>query len=63
MKFHFDPNQQYQLDAINSIISVFEGQPLEYGDLGFTIDNTYYPLLPQVEGVGNRLKLSEEQIL
>ena len=63
MKFHFDPNQQYQLDAINSIISVFEGQPLEYGDLSFTIDNTYYPLLPQVEGVGNRLKLSEEQIL
>ena len=63
MKFHFDPNQQYQLDAINSIISVFEGQPLEYGDLSFTIDNTYYPLLPQLEGVGNRLKLSEEQIL
>jgi len=63
MRFRFDPNQQYQLDAINSIISVFEGQPLEHGDLSFTIDNKNYPLLPQVEGVGNCLTLSEEQIL
>lgn len=63
MKFHFDPNQQYQLDAINSIISIFEGQPLEHGDLSFTIDNTNYPLLLQLEGLGNRLTLSAEQIL
>ena len=61
MKFHFDPNQQYQLDAVNSIISIFEGQPLEHGDLSFTIDEKDW--LFQTDGVGNRLTLSEEQIL
>jgi Restriction endonuclease len=61
MKFHFDPNQQYQLDAVNSIISIFEGQPLEHGDFSFTIEEKSY--LFQADGVGNRLELSEEQIL
>ena len=27
MKLHFDPNQQFQHDAINSIVGIFEGQP------------------------------------
>ncbi len=61
MKFHFDPNQQYQLEAVNSIIRVFEGQPMEHGDFSFTIDEK--DLLLQADGVGNCLKLSEEQIL
>jgi type III restriction enzyme len=26
MKFKFDPNQEYQLDAINSVVNCFEGQ-------------------------------------
>lgn len=26
MKFKFDPNQEFQLDAVNSIVSIFEGQ-------------------------------------
>ncbi|TSA53835.1 MAG: DEAD/DEAH box helicase [Planctomycetaceae bacterium] len=61
MKLHFDPNQQYQLDAINSIVGIFEGQPLNYGDFGFTFDDENY--LFQEGGVGNRLTISEEQIL
>ncbi len=28
MKLHFDSNQQYQIDAINSVVKLFEGQPL-----------------------------------
>jgi len=28
LKLHFDPNQQFQLDAIDSIVGIFEGQPL-----------------------------------
>ena len=27
MKLHFDPNQQYQLDAINAVVDIFTGQP------------------------------------
>jgi len=61
VKLHFDPNQQFQLDAINSIIGIFEGQPLNYGDFGFTFD--YENQLFQEGGVGNRLTISEEQII
>jgi hypothetical protein len=61
VKLHFDPNQQFQLDAINSIVGVFEGQPLNYGGFGFTIDDENYMF--QEGGVGNRLTISEEQIL
>jgi len=58
MKLHFDPNQQYQLDAINAIVGVFEGQSLNHGEFSFTIDTP----LP-MGGVGNQLTISDEQIL
>ena len=61
MKLRFDPNQQYQLDAVNSIVSVFEGQPLNYGDFSFAMDTENY--LFREDGVGNRLTISEEQLL
>ena len=61
MKLRFDPNQQFQIDAINSIVGIFEGQPLNHSDFSFTIDNENY--LFQDGGVGNRLTVSEEQIL
>ena len=61
MKLHFDPNQQFQLDAINSIVGIFEGQPLNQSDFSFSVSNESY--LFQEGGVGNRLTLGEEQIL
>ena len=61
MKLHFDPNQQFQLNAINSIVGIFEGQPLKQGDFSFSISSENY--LFQEGGVGNRLEISDEQIL
>jgi len=59
VKLHFDSNQQFQLDAINSIVSIFEGQPLNQG--GF--DTLFGDALFKDLGIGNRLVLDEDQIL
>ena len=32
MKLKFDPNQQYQLDAVDAVVGVFDGQPLSGSD-------------------------------
>jgi type III restriction enzyme len=59
MKLNFDPNQDYQLDAIKAIVDVFEGQPLYNEQLiinnaqlqssnGSTLFNEY--------GIGNNLE-------
>ena len=61
MKLHFDPNQQFQIDAINSIVDVFEGQPLKHGDFSFTIENRN--IITPIGGVGNQLTIRDEQIL
>jgi type III restriction enzyme len=61
MKLHFDPNQQFQIDSINSIVGVFEGQPLSHGDFSFTIDSKQ--IISPIGGVGNQLTISDEQIL
>ncbi len=61
MKLHFDPNQQYQLDAVKSIVDVFEGQPLNQGDFGFSTSENGQ--LFNENGVGNRIDISKERIL
>ncbi len=61
MKLHFDPNQDYQLQAIKSIVDIFEGQPLSRSDFEFSIAEGSLQL--SENGVGNNLVLSEEQSL
>ncbi|MCD4796824.1 MAG: hypothetical protein K8R49_06630, partial [Candidatus Cloacimonetes bacterium] len=61
MKLHFDPNQQYHLDAVKSIIDLFEGQPLNQGDFGFSISENGQ--LFNENGVGNKIDISKERIL
>ena len=61
MKLHFDPNQDYQLKAIKSVVDIFEGQPLSHSDFEFAI--TSDSLLFTENGVGNDVVLSEEQLL
>ena len=61
MKLHFDPNQQFQHDAISAIVGIFKGQPLNQGDFSFSISSENYMF--REGGVGNRLEISVEQTL
>ncbi|MFH1052255.1 MAG: DEAD/DEAH box helicase family protein [bacterium] len=66
MKLNFDPNQDYQLEAIKAIVDVFEGQPLSSEQLTVNseqLSNTNNSTLFSEYGIGNNLILSEEQIL
>ena len=39
MKLQFESNQEYQLEAIRSVVDIFEGQPLNTGDTNFPLNN------------------------
>ena len=61
MRLHFNPHQKYQLDAINAVLRVFDGQPAESGSNAFLSSNPGEMLAET--GFANRLQLDEEQIL
>lgn len=61
MKLQFDPNQSYQKDAVQAVVSVFEGQPMDDGVFEFNLQEN--SSLNLIAGVANKLALSEEQIL
>ncbi len=66
MKLHFDPNQQFQLDAIAAVTDLFEGQPqhtpsmtpINIGNLGELFAGQTQTEL----GMGNQLLLDEEKL-
>jgi len=62
MKIQFDSNQQYQLDAIQAAVEMFDGQPLAQGEYEIRFDATGGDLLTDL-GVGNNLILNESTIL
>lgn len=37
MKLQFESNQEYQLEAIRSVVDIFEGQPLSIGEYEFSL--------------------------
>lgn len=73
--FKFDDSQQYQLDAINSVVDLFDGQPKDAQKLQTmlrgqvaAIDDTDnatfdYDLAQEVGAVGNRLVLDRDTVL
>lgn len=64
MKLKFDPSQQYQLDAIQSVVNLFRGQPLAGSTFEMTSTFSGTLGIQQTEmGLANHLVLSESAIL
>lgn len=61
MILHFEPNLQFQLDAINSVVRLFDGQPNDDGDTDFSVPEE--GMLNFIDGIANRLIISEDQVL
>lgn len=68
MEFKFDPNQQFQHEAIEAVVGLFDGQPgdasLFVTKLGEHRSETARPLLfaDEIGAVGNNLLLEKETI-
>ncbi len=62
MKLNFDPNQEYQLEAIQAVVDLFEGQPLSRDQFEFSLaqQGTFFS---SDSGFGNNLMLSDAQLL
>lgn len=64
MEIQFSANQQYQIDAINSVVELFTGQPQATGIGSFSVqDEGLLSLALTDKGIANRLTLSAEQLL
>ncbi len=61
MKLHFSPNQDYQLRAIQSIVGLFKGQPINDREFPLTPNKPAIKDLMET-GFGNQLILTEEEI-
>lgn len=63
MKFQFESNQQYQLDAIDAAVSLFAGQP-KLSTNNVSLDNSAQQIsIEQVSAHGNNLLLIPAQIV
>lgn len=63
MKLQFSATQDYQLEAVKSVIDIFEGQPLAKGDFEISLAMEGASIAYTEKGIGNNLVLTESQIL
>ncbi|MBW2185670.1 MAG: DEAD/DEAH box helicase family protein [Deltaproteobacteria bacterium] len=61
MKIKFESNQQYQLDAINAVVDLFDGQPLAAGEFEFNLATG--GSLFSDKGIGNAFGLPDDILL
>jgi len=61
LKIKFDGNQDYQIEAVKSIVDIFEGQTS--GKMDFEISTRTNTLHKNELGIGNNLELDEKEIL
>lgn len=64
MKFQFDHNQDFQLEAIKAVTDVFQGQPLAEGDFQLTIsgrtgEGLFSSQVQSEKGIGNQLVIDD----
>ncbi len=65
MQFKFDPNQEFQLEAIHSLTNLFDGQPLNGQQFEIEIKdkNGLFSSVKQANlGFGNQLLLDDTQL-
>ena len=67
MKLQFDAKQPYQIDAVNAVVDLFDGQPLnkpDYATILQTFDTELFGSVSQTElGIGNRQFIDRDTIL
>jgi len=64
MELQFSANQQYQLDAIKSVVDLFSGQPQAGGVEDFAVqDDGPLSLALTEKGLANQLTITAEQLL
>jgi len=63
MKLKFDANQQFQKDAIDSIVDIFDGQELRHSEFtAFKHNDAMFGAMNEL-GYGNKLDLTDEDLL
>jgi len=64
MKFKFDAKQQYQLDGIQAVVDLFDGQPLNKGSFELTVEESFMNVSQVLThlGIGNNIALMENEV-
>jgi type III restriction enzyme len=66
MKLHFEPNLDYQMQAIEAICGLFHGQETcrtEFTVTSESASSSFLPGMPNDLGIGNRLTLLDDELL